>query len=460
MRNIISLAVVVFLVSVPSISAAWTGPSATAPNSNASAPINVGAVDQVKSASLGVNGIAVFGNSLLGGAVGSNAYLNFGPTAGSGGYGIRDNAGLLEFKNTGGSWQTLQSVIAGLGGGDNLGNHAATQYLQMGAQWINLGTGGIYTASFGNHFWAPNASYWYMRSNNGMLLQNIAGTNLGYLYSDGGANFGLLSPAGGWRVRVSNSDTELYATAYAGDFRPSIIYDRDNTGYYVDPNGSSYTNYFGRNYGYNWTEYDWNNTAYYIDPNNASIFNDIRANVFYDYSNTGYYMVPRSTSRMNYTIFDNVYSYSWMQAPYFLDANDNGYYLDLNQVSRTNSIVSNAFWYASDRRLKDNVVPIDSALAKLMQISGVTFDWNEKAQGRSGHDVGVIAQDVEAVYPEAVVTLADGYKAVDYPKLVPLLIEAIKEQNARINALQSKQGEVDALKKRIEILEAIVHSSL
>lgn len=85
------------------IAYAWSEPTAAPPGNNVAAPINVGSTDQVKNGGLGVNSLAVFGNSLLGGSAGSNAYLNFGATSGSSGYGIRDNAGTLEFKSDGGS---------------------------------------------------------------------------------------------------------------------------------------------------------------------------------------------------------------------------------------------------------------------------------------------------------------------------------------------------------------------
>ena len=89
-------------------------PHAKLPNGNVAAPINVGSIAQVKNGGLGVNTLAVFGNSLFGGSTGSNAYLNFGATAGSNGYGIRDNAGVLEFKNSGGSWASIQSTVYNL----------------------------------------------------------------------------------------------------------------------------------------------------------------------------------------------------------------------------------------------------------------------------------------------------------------------------------------------------------
>ncbi len=86
---------------------AWTGPTQTPPNGNVSAPVNVGTTDQIKNAGLGVNSLAVYGNAILSGA---SRYLNFGTTAGSAGYGIRDNAGVIEYKNSGGGWTNFTSV--------------------------------------------------------------------------------------------------------------------------------------------------------------------------------------------------------------------------------------------------------------------------------------------------------------------------------------------------------------
>ena len=102
-----------------SVVSAWTGPTQTAPAGNVLAPINAGPTAQVKNGSLGVNSLAVYGNTILNG---TNLYLNFGTTAGSGGYGIRDNSGTLEFKSTGGSWNTLTTAITNV-----LGIGAVTQ---------------------------------------------------------------------------------------------------------------------------------------------------------------------------------------------------------------------------------------------------------------------------------------------------------------------------------------------
>ena len=94
---------------------------------------------------------------------------------------------------------------------------------------------------------------------------------------------------------------------------------------------------------------------------------------------------------------------------------------------------------SSDERLKDNIKPIEGALDKVSQISGNTFDWNEEKQNiYKGKDYGVIAQEIEKVMPELVDTRDDGYKAVKYEKIVPLLIESIKELQKEINELKSK----------------------
>ena len=99
----------------------------------------------------------------------------------------------------------------------------------------------------------------------------------------------------------------------------------------------------------------------------------------------------------------------------------------------------------SDIRLKTNLVPITNAVDKLVTVGGYTFTWTDDALkskgGEDGYfvrskDVGVIAQEIESIVPEAVVERADGIKAVRYDLLVPILIQAIKELNARIEVLE------------------------
>jgi hypothetical protein len=102
-------------------------------------------------------------------------------------------------------------------------------------------------------------------------------------------------------------------------------------------------------------------------------------------------------------------------------------------------------WYSSDRDLKEKVTPIPDALNKIAKIGGYTFDWNAKAlemyPDRKVNDIGVIAQEVQEVQPLAVIKRDNGFLAVNYEKLIPLLIQGIKELQAEVADLKAKIGE-------------------
>lgn len=95
-------------------------------------------------------------------------------------------------------------------------------------------------------------------------------------------------------------------------------------------------------------------------------------------------------------------------------------------------------YYTSDINLKTKIETITGALAKVTTLSGITFNWNEKAQGKDQirREAGVIAQQIQEVLPEAVVERENGNLAVRYEQLVPLLIEAIKELKAEVDLLK------------------------
>ena len=131
------------------------------------------------------------------------------------------------------------------------------------------------------------------------------------------------------------------------------------------------------------------------------------------------------------------------------------------EIRATNNVTA----YYSDERLKENIKPITSALSKLLTLRGVTFNSNKVAEQYGYEDkkeqVGVIAQDVEKVLPQVVVPApfdiaqdedgneysksGENYKTVHYDKLVPLLIEATKDQ----------QNIILDLRNRLENLESI-----
>ena len=93
---------------------------------------------------------------------------------------------------------------------------------------------------------------------------------------------------------------------------------------------------------------------------------------------------------------------------------------------------------ASDERMKSNIEKIPSALSKVLSLDGVTFNWRENIDGKDStqREPGVIAQQVQQVLPEAVKQRDDGNLAVRYEKLIPLLIEAIKDLQAEVADLK------------------------
>ncbi|WCK55440.1 tail fiber domain-containing protein [Aneurinibacillus sp. Ricciae_BoGa-3] len=121
-------------------------------------------------------------------------------------------------------------------------------------------------------------------------------------------------------------------------------------------------------------------------------------------------------------------------------------------ITSTGQGYFNGTYSTSDERLKTDIVPIDNALEKVTQIRGVNYRWNEKYletyPERDTPQVGVIAQEVEKVLPEAVTVMdnmdindGEEYKSVDYARLVPLLIQAFKELNDKVEELTKKVGE-------------------
>ena len=101
-------------------------------------------------------------------------------------------------------------------------------------------------------------------------------------------------------------------------------------------------------------------------------------------------------------------------------------------ITTTGDITAANFNTTSDESLKDNVETIGNALDKVLQLRGVNFNWIENGEAATG----VIAQEVEKVIPAVVAQRDDGTKTVSYGNLVGILIEAIKEQQKKIDELK------------------------
>ena len=103
-------------------------------------------------------------------------------------------------------------------------------------------------------------------------------------------------------------------------------------------------------------------------------------------------------------------------------------------------------YYTSDKRHKNNIQTIPNALEKVSKLNGVTWEWNDDVNEvtKSTPKTGLIAQEVQEVLPEVVTERQDGFLALDYSKMMGLLVEAIKEQQTKIHSLTL---EVENLKK-------------
>lgn len=96
--------------------------------------------------------------------------------------------------------------------------------------------------------------------------------------------------------------------------------------------------------------------------------------------------------------------------------------------------------WASDRRWKKDITPLNDSLSKIMKLQGVNYNWRAEEfpylKFNSGRQIGLIAQDTEQVIPEIVMTDNNGYKSISYEKLAPVLVEAVKEQQQEIEKLK------------------------
>ncbi|WP_138078812.1 tail fiber domain-containing protein [Hymenobacter jeollabukensis] len=135
------------------------------------------------------------------------------------------------------------------------------------------------------------------------------------------------------------------------------------------------------------------------------------------------------------------------------------YTLDVAGTIRGNNVSP------SDARFKQQVRPLRGALAGALALRGVRYRWNALGVQRGGvagaEQVGLLAQEVEQVYPELVSTDAAGYKAVNYAQLTPVLLEALRELAAQnqalqtqVDTLQAQQAGLQRLEQRVRALEA------
>jgi hypothetical protein len=161
-------------------------------------------------------------------------------------------------------------------------------------------------------------------------------------------------------------------------------------------------------------------------------------------------------------------SYNKFNTPISINTTDPTQSLDVNGNARFRAIASIGYAYplniksdgtlttaTSDIRMKENILTLTNALAKVISLRGVNFTWIKEPE--MGTRIGFIAQEVESILPELVFTNpVDGYKGVNYAEMTAVLVEAIKEQQKQIEELKEKNKEIDLLKAELEAIKAML----
>ncbi len=242
-------------------------------------------------------------------------------------------------------------------------------------------------------------------------------------------------------VRFRRSGSDVAHINNSGNFYSPIMYDNNNTGYYIDPASNSNLN-TARFQGNACYIRGGSPTLYFQDTNNRSCMLHNNSNLLYVLRGSG-------NDSISWTQTGSQWPFIW--------------YLENNNAKCGGSFeaVGNITAYSSDRRLKQNFKPIESALDKVNELNGLYFDWKTEVidlgftPDQMTDDIGLIAQDVQAVLPQAVKpapfdqtwdndlnknvsTSGEDYITVQYERLVPLLVEAIKELSVRLTSLENK----------------------
>jgi hypothetical protein len=142
---------------------------------------------------------------------------------------------------------------------------------------------------------------------------------------------------------------------------------------------------------------------------------------------------------------------SWRQPLVLTQAGDVGIgtAAPTQKLTVSGNVLADAYLYTSDRRLKDQIMPLTGMLDKIAMLEPVSFVYTADAN-RARH-LGLIAQDVAKIFPDVVHTDAKGMLSIDYPALIGPMIGAIKELKAENDALKAQNVEI---LKRLDKLEA------
>jgi hypothetical protein len=320
---------------------------------------------------------------------------------------------------------------------------------------------GLFFQSYGYGLWSANSganSYGnattYGAGRNGWQGWGIGSRHV--FMSTGGDNVGVHDNSRGWIWYWNGSYTSFdYGyTQFAGSARSPIFYDSNNTAYYTDPASTSYMNAIQGD------RYSVGNANPYDQVSNSPWYGLGQSNAAGPWGPGmvqlgGYYGIRTRTAHGVFDIGAPGWGTSWIYSDYnigiagqaratiYYDYSDTGYYADFNSTGDSIRAAGNIVAYYSDERLKKHLGKIENALEKVDQLEGFYYEANEVAQKlgyKVKREVGVSAQAVQRILPEIVTDapISANYLTIDYERLVPLLIEAIKELKGEVETLKSR----------------------
>jgi hypothetical protein len=355
------------------------------------------------------------------------------------------NAGFTA-KNYQGTSQFMQWDVNGVRIGSRIitNTGVGNVYLTYGNDSVGLT---LFASGYTQAVGSLRAPIFYDTDNTGYYCDPTSGSSLSTVTLYGGGGGTSLSLRNGGDLRIYNADNSGSAGIYCDDanfiyvdsvlrgnasLRAPIFYDSNDTGYYLDPNGSSQIQGHTRFGPYAGSSTTGNVTGVEIMNNGGTGDSNLAAISFHCSSSYGTHLHLRA---------DGYFGAGGWSA--------GGWRWYVYMVSGDMTAAGNVTAY-SDPRLKTNIINIESPLEKLKQLNGVRFKWIESSIiGHPGeYDYGILSSDVEKVMPELVIDSmhespdGDKYKTVAYDKLSALLIEGMKEQ----------QKQIEELREQIELL--------
>ncbi|QQZ28512.1 tail fiber domain-containing protein [Thiothrix subterranea] len=358
--------------------------------------------------------------------------------------------------------KTILQLAGGGGTADNLGNHTATQNIDLAANKLvgNGGTEGIVIDATGNvgiGTTAPTSLLHVEKDHAGMTAIVVGNPNTG---ADASARLGVANASKTALLAMNSPNATLNpnsATLFTNADKLIIAPGGDDATRAIHLTGSlnslsngltvhSSTGNIGIGTVTPTEKVDVRGGNVRIESTNLFELQNVANGMGYDIG-YGVGTTLMSQNHINYVI-DSVDN-GTTGAHKFLTRSAGATVELLKILENGNATLKGTLTQSSDERLKEEIKPVSDALEKVKQLQGVTFKWKDAKNNDTDTQLGLIAQQVEKVMPEVVETTddADKTKSVAYANLVALLIEGMKEQQAQIDAQQQR---IDALEAKLK----------